>query len=61
MLPEKWGVQRNICADGSPIIITTMEEQTDEERYIILGNYHFQKWPGDVFFAEAGLQVQWLC
>ena len=37
MFPEKWDVQRNICADGSPIIITTMAEQTDEERYIIPG------------------------
>ena len=25
------------------IIITTMVEQTDEERYIIPGNYHCQK------------------
>jgi hypothetical protein len=37
IFPEKWDVQRNICADGSPIIITTMAEQTDEERYIIPG------------------------
>jgi hypothetical protein len=27
MFPEKWDVQRNICADGFPIIITTTAEQ----------------------------------
>ena len=42
------------------IIITTMVEQTDEERYIIPGNYHCQKLPSDVFFAEAGLQAEQL-
>jgi hypothetical protein len=35
MFPEKWDVQRNICADGPPIIITKMvrppmAEETDE-------------------------------
>ena len=39
-----------------------MAEETDEQKDIIIpGNYHCQKLPGDVFFAEAGLQVQWLC
>jgi hypothetical protein len=35
IFPEKWDVQRNICADGSSIIITTMAEQLKPMNHLI--------------------------